>query len=526
MTNMNIDFSTTDRTLANNKFKKKLYAVNLPKFEKQADADYLKKEGLNCITVDNGVILPLRKIDTPALNAIYEGGVCDKDFNFIAGHKRNNNGKNNNFEVVRAYKADNIEYLDEEVIFAGIAFDHFGHFIVESMVRLWWIIKNSKYDQKVVFLKNSAFDSPYLELLELIGLKKSNIVYLENPTEFKKVFIPDQSLLFSNYYCEEFDLPYEKILEKIKPANEKRIYLSRTQFRKKDCINEEYFEDFYKKMGYTIIYPEQLDLKQQIAIIHGADEIVSTIGTISHLAIFAKKGTRIVTLLRARNFFSNVQAMINQSRYLEYTFIDVTCNFLPSRYSAGCYYIGPNVSWNEFVKEEYGLELNINFTEYLDNNNSHVGDYFKRWLKTFSKTKQFNKIKNDSSLDILENLEIILADGTIDFKAESEKLKMKIIEKPPSYSQFSDKVFNFSRIDDSYTRKICLKESGLIETIDGKGNRNESFWTVRNDELVFLDRDGNLTSKYFCNKQKENGLFLLGYYELNKEIIFKLIQVK
>ena len=92
-------------------------------------------------------------------------------------------------------------------------------------------------------------------------------------------------------------------------------------------------------------------------------------------------------------------------------------------------------------------------------------------------------------------------------------------------SSFEEKTFFFSRYDGSYARRIQLGASGVIENIDGKGNPNESFWEFENNELVFLDSNRNLTSRYFCTKDKANGLYLLGYYEPNKEIIFKLQEI-
>lgn len=512
--------------LTDNGFKKKLYAINLPKFEKQASVSYLRTEELKCVTVDNGIILPLRKTDIPALDAIYEGGVCDESFKFIAGHIRYNNGKYNNLETVRSYKSNDVGYLDEEVVYMGTAFHHFGHFLLESLNRLWWIVKNRMFDIKVVFLKNKIFESPFLELLELVGIKKENIVFLESPTKFRSVIIPDQSLCFFDSYHQELVLPYEEMLKKITPSNYGKIYLSRTQFRKKDCINEEYFEEFYREMGYKIIYPEQLNIKEQISLVSGADEIVSTIGTISHLALFAKKGARITSLLRSRTAFSTAQTIINQSKELNYTFVDVTCNFLPHRYSANCYYIGPNVTWRDFVKQEYGLELNIDLFDYLNSEHSHMGDYFKQWIKTFSNKNQLKKIQKDTSLDILNNLEVVFADQAVDFKTKSEKLVKDLIESPNKQSQFSEKTFHFSRYDGTYAREIHLSKSGVVKTINGKGHKNESFWQIENDELIFLNSEGKLTSRYFCVKEKESGLFLLGYYQPNKEIIFRLEEIK
>ena len=247
------------------KFKKKLYAINLPAYKEQISKSYLNTKGLKIITVDNGIILPLRKTEIPAPDAIYEGGVCDEDFKFISGHIRVDNTNYDNYETVRSYKPSEVDYIDEEVIYAGTAFSHFGHFLLESISRLWWVIQNNKFNIKVVFLKNRPFDSPFLQLLNLIGLKKENILFLEKPTKFSKVIVPEQSMCFYSYYHDEFLLPYNAILKNIEPEKHKKIYLSRTKFSKKDLINEEYFENFYKDMGYKIVYPEQLDIKEQIA---------------------------------------------------------------------------------------------------------------------------------------------------------------------------------------------------------------------------------------------------------------------
>ncbi|MGP9547034.1 glycosyltransferase family 61 protein [Psychrobacter sp. AOP7-D1-21] len=510
---------------SDNKFKKKLYAVNLPKFEKQVSKSYINNRKLQHKVIEKGVVLPLRNTGMPAVSAIYEGGVCDSDFNFVAGYKRIDNGKNNNYEIIRSYIPDEVNFIDEDIVFAGIAFAQFGHFLLESISRLWWIVKNKEFNKKVVFLKNKEFNAPFLELLELIGLTKDNIVFLDKPTKFRNVIVPDQSLCFFNYYHEDFLLPYNEIMNKIVPYQQEKIYLSRTQFSKKDVINEEYFEDFYREMGYKIIYPEKLTIKEQISYISGASEIVSTVGSISHLAIFAKPKAKIVSLFRARNFLSIAQVMINQAKELDYTFVDPTCNFLPSRHSAACSYIGPNATWINFIKEEYGIDSNIDILTYLNSEKSYMGTYFKQWINTFGNTKQIKKIKNDNSLDILGSLEVIFSERTDNFKPITEKLAKKLTTSSKNSSLFVGKTFNFSRYDGTRTRQIHLLEDGKIETVSGKGHKNESFWNIVNDELIFLDILGKVTSRYFCIKEKNNGLFLLGYYEPNKEIIFKLDEV-
>ncbi|GAA0808924.1 hypothetical protein [Psychrobacter piscatorii] len=165
MTEANMNNTIVNNYSKNTKFKKRLYAINLPKFEKQIAKNYVNLEKLECNTIENGIILPLRKTEIPSTDAIYEGGVCDENLKFIAGHKRVNSEKPHNFECIRSYTIDKkeIDLVDEEVVFAGIAYSHFGHFLVETMNRLWWVVKNNIKNKKIVFLKNKHFDSSFIE---------------------------------------------------------------------------------------------------------------------------------------------------------------------------------------------------------------------------------------------------------------------------------------------------------------------------------------------------------------------------
>ena len=160
----------------------------------------------------------------------------------------------------------------------------------------------------------------------------------------------------------------------------------------------------------------------------------------------------------------------------------------------------------------------------MNSQSTHIGDYFKQWIKTFSSKKQLGKIQTDNALDLLKNLKTIFSDEEVGL--ELEKITEDLSIKPNKPSRFSGKSFQFSRYDGSYSRQILLNESGLIETISGKDNKNETFWEIVDNELNFLDIDNKLTSRYFCTKEKNGELFLLGYYQPNKEIIFRLEEIK
>ena len=61
--------------LQKDKFIKELYAINLPRFEKQISASYINARKLECKIIENGIILPLRKFHHSSHNDVFEGGV-------------------------------------------------------------------------------------------------------------------------------------------------------------------------------------------------------------------------------------------------------------------------------------------------------------------------------------------------------------------------------------------------------------------------------------------------------------------
>lgn len=506
------------------KFSKKLYALNCPNLQSIIEKKYFDAKKINVRNFENGVILPLRDTKLPAINAIYEGGVCDANYNFILGYKRKNTVAYNNYEVIRSYIPKEAPlYVDEDVIFGGVAFSHFGHFLVESFSRLWWVIKNKQFSKKIIFLKNRPFDeNKFIKLFLLCGLKRENIIFLERPMKFKNVIVPDQSLMFFDYYTEEFIIPYNEIVKSVTPSNYKKIYLSRTQFEKQDHVNEIYFENFYRNLGYYIVYPEQLDITEQISLVSGADEIVSTMGTISHLAIFCKPNAKLVTFLRSRSNINSAQVMINNARILDFTMVDVTINILPNRYSTNCFYIGPTSSWRSFCKEEYDIDIEDNIISFLNSAESNFGTYLKLWKDTFSKGKEFNKIKNESVFNLIENIDLTLSEELSSYQTQISK-EVNVRSDPKKiFDKLKNKIFKFSHYDGSNERNIFLREDLTIISLTGKSYNNESYWNILDGQLVFQSKTNEVTSIYSYLTIEDSTINAIGFFVKNPKIFFKL----
>lgn len=73
-----------------------------------------------------------------------------------------------------------------------------------------------------------------------------------------------------------------------------------------------------------------MPLSLQIYLVFHADEIAGTIGTATHLAMFARCKTKFYGLIRIREIVVFPQLLINQMAGLESYIVDVSFNFLPS----------------------------------------------------------------------------------------------------------------------------------------------------------------------------------------------------
>ena len=99
----------------------------------------------NITVIENGYILP--KSD----KYLCKGGVTDNDHNFIEESSIINNGSFICINGSYDFSEDDTEYFDEEVIYLGYYFRHWGHFLMDCSTRMWVLIDDQYKDYKVVF---------------------------------------------------------------------------------------------------------------------------------------------------------------------------------------------------------------------------------------------------------------------------------------------------------------------------------------------------------------------------------------
>ena len=331
-------------------FVKRLYVSDDDKWSVSLSKERFSDAELEVEVIERGIVLPSRKIAF----GVYTGGVCDENLNFVAGYQRKKGGgSKRTFNCLEAaYEVDKkkIVEIDEEVIFGGLIAEHFGHFLAECFCRLWYVIKNPDVKSKIIFVttlpkgRHRSFADKFFELM---GIDAERIIYVNKPMQFRSITVPEQAQYDYGRLTKEYLLPYREIMSRVTPGNLKKIYLTRTGFEFKKhgnvhCFNEKYFEDFFKARGFEIISPERLQVKEQISLIMGADEIAANLGTLTHFGIFCKPGAKFIMLNRTNKYVSAAQAAINAAFGLDYYIVDGSKNFMYADRSHGVCLFGAN----------------------------------------------------------------------------------------------------------------------------------------------------------------------------------------
>lgn len=379
---------------------KRLYVKNVDEWQAELSKKRFSDRELEVKVVEHGIVLPARIIDGK-----WKGGVCDENFNFVAGFTREDpvsKRRGERFALIEtSYTVDrkDIIELDEDVIFGGSLIGHFGHFMLECWSRLWYVVQNPNIQSKILFITTThgGYHSWFDDFFRLMGIAKERIIYVKKPMQCRSVTVPEQAAYTPITFTKEFLLPYQAIKSNVKPSEPKKLYLTRKDYEADDnigvhCYNEKYFEDFFVARGFKAVSMEKLPVEEQISLIMGADEIAATMGTLTHWAMFCKPNAKFIMLNRTDNYVSGYQCIINKAfNFKNYYIVDASRNFMYAHRTLGACLLGSNKYWKEFVADYFGEQIeedddNLYFADSLDKYVDFwcrkYADFKDRWLSS------------------------------------------------------------------------------------------------------------------------------------------------
>ena len=347
--------------------------------------------------VKNGIIIPIKDRWISSY-----GGVVNENLDFIELSQRSfgyskHMSSNSTYELKGADKSldyNNIKYIDSKVVYLGIGFDaiDYGHTVLESLNRLWYLLDKSIDDYKVAFITPISDDC--IELLNLFGVKKENILVLENPTKFKCVIVPEESFHFSKLlFNNQYKIIMNKIKENVKASKYDRVYFSRDRLNRKKTLTEYPIELTFKKNGYKVFYPEKLSVYEKISIMKGCKNFAGFGGSnIIHL-LFMEDNSKLIYLVKedVEIFLYEYFSLKNFNVYA----ISANNNFLSNCFTDGPFLLGGNDYLFNFFEEnnfKYDKEK-FKYKPY------ELADYVFLWQNTYNKhinhKSNFKEISND-----------------------------------------------------------------------------------------------------------------------------------
>ena len=186
-----------------------------------------------------------------------------------------------------------VRRISEPVLFLGEAHDHYGHFITDTLSRMW-ALEQFDPDCKVLFApdpKRRLEPAHVRFVLDQLGLDPSRILRPQEPVLFERLYCPIPALQLSRIY-QVFDEPHVRAAGALAaagtPAPDRPVYLTRSSLqpslRKPGC--EEELERRLAREGFAIVRPERLSVLEQMALFNSDHPVVGAFGSAMHTVLF------------------------------------------------------------------------------------------------------------------------------------------------------------------------------------------------------------------------------------------------
>ncbi|WND03199.1 glycosyltransferase 61 family protein [Temperatibacter marinus] len=215
---------------------------------------------------------------------------------------------------------ENIAFIEGECIYGGLLFSHFGHFILESLARLWYIKKHPSL--KIIWLsahQQKTLSDYQKAILDLLGIK-NEIVIVTEICRIEKLHCPDAGFLIQSKITPEQQQALY-VTESKNLVSGKKVWLSRASATFGKVYNETLLEPVLKENGWLIYEPEKHSVGEQIEFLKDAEHIAGVGGSAFHLLVFIKNYQGKVSLFPrglslSGNYYTIAESLnLNQTEY-------------------------------------------------------------------------------------------------------------------------------------------------------------------------------------------------------------------
>ncbi|GAA1725664.1 glycosyltransferase family 61 protein [Microbacterium paludicola] len=251
-------------------------------------------------------------------------GVFDGHGRFVEGTATDRRSGLRGVPIPRDLLPDIAEADVPEAIYAGDLHMHYGHFLLESLARLWYAAEHPELP--IVWTAahhwgdRERFRSWQREILEILGVRNP-IQFVTRPTRFATLHVPDIGYRYDDWIHPD----HARFLARHSgPPREpgRRIWLSRSAIDSdvRD-VSAVFAERHLRAAGWFVIHPERLTVREQLDHLARAEVIAGDEGSAFHavLLLAELEGCRLRIIRRRGPEHRNFRT-IGEARGLEQDF--------------------------------------------------------------------------------------------------------------------------------------------------------------------------------------------------------------
>lgn len=184
---------------------------------------------------------------------------------------------------------------------------HYGHFITEGL-STFWIFEMHPADEFDYFLFSpfvfgTEFPEYARQCMHTFGIDPDKIVIMrEEAMAFEDLVVPERLFRLNHSADPALAWVYREISSQIDVGGKlfDRIYLSRRKISFKQLTrvlaNEVIVEKLFRQAGFSVIYPEVLPFKDQLALYANARVVAGPSGSALHNSLFMRPDAKLIEL--------------------------------------------------------------------------------------------------------------------------------------------------------------------------------------------------------------------------------------
>lgn len=185
---------------------------------------------------------------------------------------------------------------------------HFGHTLTEQISRLWAFDQVKALDPQVKLLttlptsRSDRKPQPWeIDLLTSFGVDAEDFAIFDAPVRPEVLYAATPMFSCPEYVHPDIEQIWRRIAQPLLARASQRdrpdrLFCSRRPALKRSCHNAAEVERFFTDRGFTVIYPEDHDLAEQVALFNAAEVIAGFAGSGLFTMAFCERPKTVIMI--------------------------------------------------------------------------------------------------------------------------------------------------------------------------------------------------------------------------------------